>query len=117
MALSPPNTLTARTRPPITTWKYWDKNFQLIKTETNTTDTFDPRLRPWYQGAKQNRGLYLTDLYIFYTGQKPGITVSYPILDSKGDMLGVMGSDIELSGLSTFLKSLRIGEHGSGFHH
>ncbi len=101
--------------PPITTWQYWDKNFHLIKTETNTIDTFDPRLRPWYQGAKQNHSLYLTDLYIFYTGREPGITISYPILDSKGDVLGVIGSDIDLTGLSTFLKSLRIGEHGLAF--
>ena len=101
--------------PPITTWKYRDKKFQVIKTETNTTDTYDPRLRPWYQGALEARGLYVTDLFIFYTGQKPGICVSYPILDSKGSVLGVMGSDIELSGLSTFLKSLRIGKHGLAF--
>lgn len=101
--------------PPITTWKYRDNKFQVIKTETNTTDTYDPRVRPWYQGAQQNRGLYATDLFIFYTGKKPGICVSYPILDPNGNVLGVMGSDIELSGLSTFLKSLRIGNHGVAF--
>lgn len=97
---------------PFTTWKYRDKNFQVIKKETNTTDTFDPRLRPWYKGAKQNLGLYVTDLFIFYTGQKPGIAVSYPILDADGKVLGVMGSDIELSGLSIFLKSIKIGKQG-----
>jgi adenylate cyclase len=102
-------------RPPITTWKYRDKNFKVMKTETNTIDTFDPRIRPWYQGAKQNRRLYLTDLYIFYTGQNPGVTVSSPILDSKGNVLGVIGSDIDLNGLSTFLKSLQIGKHGLAF--
>jgi adenylate cyclase len=102
-------------RPPITTWKYWDKNLHIVKTETNTLDTFDPRLRPWYRGASQNRRLYLTDLYIFYTGEKPGITVSSPILDSKGKVSGVVGSDIDLNGLSTFLKSLRIGKHGLAF--
>jgi hypothetical protein len=100
---------------PITTWTYWDKDFQSIKKETNTRDTFDPRVRPWYKGAQQNRRLYLTDLYIFYTGEKPGITVSSPILDSKGQVLGVIGSDIDLNGLSTFLKSLRIGKHGLAF--
>jgi len=100
---------------PVTTWKYRDANFQVIKTATDSTDTFDPRLRPWYQGAEHSRHLYVTDLYIFYTGQQPGISVSCPILDSRGRVLGVMGSDIELSGLSTFLKSLRIGEHGLAF--
>ena len=98
--------------PPVTTWRTRDKAFNLIKTEHTISDTFDPRLRPWYQGAKENRHLYLTDIYIFYTDRVPGITVSYPILDSQGSVLAVTGCDIELSGLSTFLKSLRIGEHG-----
>ncbi|MGD0826928.1 MAG: adenylate/guanylate cyclase domain-containing protein [Desulfobaccales bacterium] len=98
--------------PPLTTWKYWDKNFQVIKTKTSSSDTFDPRLRPWYQGAQEKRGLYVTDLFIFYITQKPGICVSYPVLDPEGRVMGVIGSDIELTGLSTFLKSLRIGEHG-----
>jgi adenylate cyclase len=102
-------------RAPITTWKYWDKNFLVIKTGTDTRDTFDPRPRPWYQGALQNRGLYLTDLYIFYTGEKPGITVSSPFLDKAGQVSGVIGSDIDLNGLSTFLKSLKIGKHGLAF--
>jgi adenylate cyclase len=100
------------TDPPLTTWRIRDKTFNLIKTETSVTDTFDPRLRPWYQGAKANQRLYLTDVYVFYTGRVPGVTVSYPVLDSQGMIVGVIGCDIELSGLSTFLKSLRIGNHG-----
>ena len=95
--------------PPVTTWRTRDQAFNLVKTDTSTNDSFDPRLRPWYQGAKENRRLYLTDIYIFYTDRVPGITVSYPILDSQGSVLAVTGCDIELSGLSTFLKSLRIG--------
>jgi|UniRef100_A0A7V6A3L0 adenylate cyclase len=99
----------------LTTWKYWDNDFRVIRTATNTTDTYDPRTRPWYQGAEQSRGLYLTNLYIFYTGEKPGITVSAPVLDSNGRVLGVIGSDIDLHGLSTFLKSLKIGKQGLAF--
>ena len=101
--------------PPVTTWKYRDKNFKVVRTEINTTDSYDPRVRPWYQGALQARGLYVTDLFIFYTGQKPGICVSCPVWDDQGSILGIIGSDIELTGLSTFLKSLRIGSHGLAF--
>jgi adenylate cyclase len=99
----------------ITTWKYWDNDFRVIKTETNGADNYDPRTRPWYRGAEQSRGLFLTDLYIFYTGEKPGITVSFPVLDGKNQVSGVIGSDIDLNGLSTFLKSLKIGKHGLAF--
>jgi adenylate cyclase len=104
-----------RAGPPLTTWRTRDKVFNLIKAENTTTDTFDPRLRPWYQGAKENQDLYVTDLYIFYTDRVPGITVSYPVLNSEGRVLAVMGCDIELSGLSTFLRSLRISERGLAF--
>jgi adenylate cyclase len=101
--------------PPLTAWRTRDKAFNLINAENTTTDTFDPRLRPWYQGAKDDQGLYVTDVYIFYTNRVPGITVSYPVLDSEGSVLAVLGCDIELSGLSTFLRSLRISEHGLAF--
>jgi len=69
--------------PPLTTWKYWDKAFQVIRTETLTTDTYDPRSRPWYQGAEEKRGLYWTDLFIYYTGKKPGIAVSRILAESS----------------------------------
>ncbi len=107
--------INRKVKPPLTTWNYWDKALQVIRTETLTTDTYDPRLRPWYQGAEEKKGLFWTDLYIFYTGKKPGITVSYPILDSQGKVAGVIGCDIELVQLSHFLQSLKIGEHGLAF--
>ena len=87
----------------------------MVRTETNTADTYDPRLRPWYKGAVDKKGIYWTDLYIFYTGKKPGITVSYPILDSRGRVTGVIGCDIELVKLSHFLQSLKIGKGGKIF--
>ena len=87
----------------------------MIRTETNTTDSYDPRLRPWYQGAEAKKGISWTDLYIFYTGKKPGITVSHPVLDSQGKVAGVIGCDIELAQLSHFLQSLKIGKNGLAF--
>ncbi len=104
-----------KVNPPLTTWKYWDKALRVIRTETLTTDTYDPRSRPWYQGAEAKRGLYWTDLFIYYTGRKPGIAVSYPVIDPQGRVVGVIGYDIELVKLSTFLQSLKIGKHGLAF--
>ncbi len=107
--------INRQAKPPLTTLKYWDRDLQVIKTETNTTDLFDPRLRPWYQGAEAKKGVHWTDLYIFYTGQRPGITVSYPVQDAQGQLAGVIGCDIELVQLSHFLQSLHIGKHGLVF--
>lgn len=107
--------INTKVKPPLITWQYWDKILQIRKTFFNTTDTYDPRSRPWYKGAELKKGLYWTDLYIFYTGKKPGITVSYPILDFKGKVAGVVGCDIELVALSNFLQSLKIGRGGKIF--
>ena len=41
-------------------------------------DTYDPRVRPWYEGAKSTGGLFWTDVYVFHTDKKPGITASVP---------------------------------------
>jgi adenylate cyclase len=107
--------INRQVKPPLTTWKFWNKAFQVIRTETNTTDLYDPRLRSWYQGAEAKKGISWTDLYIFYTGQKPGITVSYPVMGSQGKVEGVIGCDIELLKLSQFLQSLKIGQNGLVF--
>ena len=107
--------LNNKIKPPLITWKYWDQNLTLLKTEKNTTDTYDPRSRPWFKGAVAAKGISWTDLYIFYTGKQPGITVSHPIMNYQGTVTGVIGCDIELVKLSHFLQSLRIGKSGQIF--
>jgi adenylate cyclase len=104
-----------RVSPPLTTWKYRNQNQEVVKINTSTTDTYDPRPRPWYQAAKQTGGLCWSDLYFFYTDKKPGVTTSYPMVDARGQILGVIGCDIEISDLSHFLKSLKIGKNGLAF--
>lgn len=74
-------------------------------------DQFDPRSRPWYQGALDTEGTFWTDVYIFYTEQKPGVTASTRLLDVDGKNY-VVGVDITLDQLSTFLASLKIGATG-----
>jgi class 3 adenylate cyclase len=75
-------------------------------------ETFDPRTRPWYTGAVAAPGVYWTDVYIFFTDQKPGITVSKAFRSADGELLGVVGVDIALDSLSQFLGTLRIGTSG-----
>jgi len=76
---------------------------------------FDPRVRPWYTGAMKERGLYWTEVYIFASSQRPGITVSSPILDTQGRPFAVSSIDIDLSTLSRFLKKVKVGQHGYAF--
>jgi hypothetical protein len=53
-----------------------------------------------------------TGVYIFFTDQKPGITAAKAFRNGKGELLGVIGLDIELTSLNAFLGSLQIGRSG-----
>lgn len=99
--------------PPTVTWKYRDKQGRVIRSETSTDVVYDPRVRPWYRGAASSKRLFWTDMYILFTDQIPGITTSYPVLADNGEVIGVLGLDIELGALSVFLKDLKLGENGT----
>jgi adenylate cyclase len=94
------------------TWARRDSDGKVVGTEEVPDDTFDPRTRPWYQGAEQTRKPFWTDTYLFFTLQKPGITFSIPHFDAEGKLQSVLGVDIELATLCTFLKQLGIGVSG-----
>ena len=94
------------------TWKRRDADGKVVDTETSGDDTYDPRARSWYEGAVQTRNLYWSDVYIFFTDKKPGITVSYPMISQNDQLLAVMGIDIKLEKVSEFLAKLKIGTNG-----
>ena len=76
---------------------------------------FDPRIRPWYKGAMKAQGLYWTDVYIFASSQRPGITVSVPIFNRRQRAFAVASIDIDLWTLSSFLKKIQVGRSGYAF--
>jgi adenylate cyclase len=94
------------------TWHRRDAAGEVVATEEDPADTFDPRARPWYGGASAAADLFWTDVYIFFTTQEPGVTVARAIRGGDGEILGVAGGDITLAALSGFLKDLRLGAHG-----
>jgi signal transduction histidine kinase len=77
--------------------------------------TYDPRIRPWYQGAIHSTDFHWADVYLFASTQKPGITVSAPIFDDRKLLRGVCGIDIDLSAFSRFLKGIDIGKQGVAY--
>lgn len=94
-------------------WRDAQRN--LVAEEVDATDTYDPRVRPWYKGAIAENDIFWSDPYIFYTSQKPGITISGPTYNLKGQLRGIVGVDIEIDKLSTFISNLRIGVNGYAF--
>ena len=80
-------------------------------------ETFDPRLRPWYEKAKLKRDQVWSDIYLDFNTQLPTITANTPVYNSSnGEILGVCATDIILSKeLNAFLQDLKISETGIAF--
>ena len=95
------------------TWR--DKNLNILSKEVDPKDRFDPRERPWYKKALEHKKIVWTDPYIFFTSQKPGITIVGPTYDESGVLQGIVGVDIEIDELSTFIGRLKIGQNGQAF--
>lgn len=95
-----------------TSWVRRDPSGRIVGVERDVSDTYDPRTRPWYQGAAATGKLYWSDVYVFFTDHRPGITASLPIYDDSGDLAAVYAIDIALEKLSAFLESLEIGRNG-----
>jgi class 3 adenylate cyclase/GAF domain-containing protein len=93
-------------------WIRRDPNGNVLGVEPEPGDTYDPRTRPWYQGAAETRNLYWSDVYVFFTAQRAGITVSQPAFNDSGELLFVYAVDIGLAQLSAFLDGLEIGYFG-----
>lgn len=92
-----------------------NRDMEIIAEEIDPNDSYDPRKRPWFIKAAKEKQVIWTNPYIFFTSQKPGITTAGPIYDANGELLGVVGVDIELDVLSKFIGSLRVGKTGIAF--
>ncbi len=92
---------------------WYSADFRRHATETAPEDDFDPRTRPWYKASLALDGISWTSPYIFFTTKLPGITVSVPVEDRGGGVLGAVGVDIGIEALSRFLGGLDISPRGS----
>lgn len=91
-------------------------NFSMVPPQIpEVHKVFDPRIRPWYRGAVETGDQHWTDVYLFASTQKPGITVSVPIYNDDGILQGVCGIDIDLSAFSRFLDGIEIGKEGFAY--
>ena len=77
-------------------------------------DTYDPRLRPWYQKASHEQRGIITDAYIFDSIDDLGITSAIPIYQNN-KLIGVVGVDITLKEIGGFLHKLKLGSEARAF--
>ncbi|MBF0161732.1 MAG: methyl-accepting chemotaxis protein [Magnetococcales bacterium] len=93
---------------------------RLVPGERDPLKIYDPRLRPWYVGARDQKKLFWTDVYAWeekykgVTSRQVGITVSAPVLRG-GELVGVSGIDISLQAVSLFLRDMEIMQNGRAF--
>jgi adenylate cyclase len=93
-------------------WHKYDADGRPVSTAVQPWDGYDPRQRPWYQGAQSQRSLFWTDVYPFFTERVAGITAAAPIVDAEGATRAVVGADVTLASISAFLRTLSIGKTG-----
>lgn len=96
------------------TWNYVSKDLKLITTHREPLG-FDPRSRPWYQGAEKTGKLFWTDLYTYALNGVTGLSCAVPVYDSSGKLLCVVGTDVSLYFLSKFLSAQKIGTEGKAY--
>ena len=79
----------------------------------NKPTQYDPRERPWYILAKENPGKVMrTAPYQSVTTADVNIGIVTALLDNRGKIYGVVGADITLVNLTSFISSFDIGHAG-----
>jgi len=90
---------------------YLSRNMTILAQEQRAAD-YDPRERPWYQGAFQPGASPITDPYVFKVAALTGYTIRAPFMRGRG---GIAAGDILLSETDAFLASQRLGTSGVVF--
>lgn len=94
---------------------YLDQNLRVLSSGEISFGHYDPRSRPWYEGAKKTGKLFWTDVFRYLPTNDLGIAVSVPVFDKEGQLIAVIGADLSLKLLSEFLASQKIGQSGKAF--
>lgn len=68
-------------------------------------DNFDPRKRPWYVKAAEEKAPVLSDVYNHFVVKLPTITASYPVFEN-GKVVAVFGVDYLLTWIGETLSSV-----------
>jgi diguanylate cyclase len=76
---------------------------------------YDTLARPWYKLAAEKKAPVWTSVYLSSSKNILEVTKAVPVLDSKGQLQGVIGSDLPLSQISDYLREHAISEHGVAF--
>jgi hypothetical protein len=73
---------------------------------------YDPSVRPWYKGAKEQGRSIWSDPYIDVNTKKLIVTAASPAYDAAKNLIGVAGFDVLLVTIQKDILNLDIGYQG-----
>jgi hypothetical protein len=73
---------------------------------------YEPRNRPWYQKASDQRERVFTDVYPSASKKSLLVTLAQPVYDEQQVLLGVFGLDVPLNTIAEQLRRQRISSRG-----
>ena len=79
------------------------------------TLNYDPRLRPWYTAPVLAKKPAWSKIHTYFDFPRLAITAAQPVYDKRNKLIGVVGSDLQLSQINQFLDSIKIGKSGETF--
>src|SRR5262245_26730035 len=95
-------------------WMHRDAQAGYLGEEWRERD-YDPRKRPWYQGAMSladDHAIYWTEPYQFFTTKDVGVTASMRWTDRNSGQRYVIAYDVMLRDLSRLSSSISVGKVG-----
>ncbi len=86
-----------------------------IRPAQDLPSDYDPRIRPWYERAKDSSTPIWTDPYSDASTEDMLVTAAIPVYDNNDSFVGVIGLDIDITQLSNSLSTKEIGADGYAF--
>jgi adenylate cyclase len=94
---------------PMQAWRFYDDERKVIGETNPVKATYDPRTRPWYQGALASQAGFRTEPYVFASLKNLGVSLSRGMPATQPAVLGL---DVTLASLSGFVAEQRMGASG-----
>lgn len=91
---------------PTLTVIYQNKQGTVLKRENSGATSFDPRTRPWYQGAKKPNEQSWIGIYPFYGTKQEGVSFAFPVR-SNNHFTGAAGADLNINAIENELLSYK----------
>ncbi|WP_333656954.1 HD domain-containing phosphohydrolase [Tissierella praeacuta] len=87
----------------------------IISNDWIPPDDYDSRKREWYIKAKEEKALVFSNTYVDAVDGNLVVSISKPIYNKDGELLGVVASDISMEGIMEIVKDTRIKDLGYSF--